>query len=258
MKFQKKMAVFVCCWMAFLLSGLVQAADAGKVIAISGTINAVAPDGKTRVLQKGASIRSGDTLVTDKKSRVDVRFSDESLVHLRPETRFRIDDYAYVGAASENAKAALVGSEPRSFFSLIKGGFRAVSGLIAKIKRNNVAVVTPTATIGIRGTDYTASLDERDGLHVSVARGEISLDNKAGSFSVAEGQGAYLPNANSAPTYRQLDGSDNSAGRSGSIGKGSVQIKGNTRIEANTDRTNAIATGQENRAVNQAGVIGGE
>ncbi len=248
----------VCCWMTFLLSGLAQAADAGKVIAISGTINAVAPDGKTRVLQKGASIRSGDTLVTDKKSRVDVRFSDESLVHLRPETRFRIDDYAYAGAVSENAKTASGGSAPRSFFSLIKGGFRAVSGLIAKIKRSNVAVVTPTATIGIRGTDYTASLDERAGLHVSVARGEISLDNKAGSFSVSEGQGAFVPNADTAPTYRQLDGSDTSNSRSGSKGQGGVQIKGNTRIDANTDRTNAIAVGQENRAVNQAGVIGGD
>lgn len=260
MKFQKRLRILMCCLAVFLLSDSAQAVDAGTVIAVSGTLNAVAPDGKTRALKKGAAVRSGDTLVTDKQGRVDVRFSDESLIHLRPETRFRIDDYAYTGPgpSSGNAQAATGRDEPRSFFSLIKGGFRAVSGWIAKIKRNNVVVVTPTATIGIRGTDYTASLDERAGLHVSVARGEISLNNKAGLFSVAEGQGAYVPNADSAPTYKTLDGGDKSNTRPGSLGHDGVQIKGHTRIDVNTDRTNATAVGQENRAVNQAGVMGGD
>lgn len=245
------------CLVGLLLPEGVQAGHAGTVMASSGTISAVTSDGKSRVIQKGSPVSSGDTLVTAKGGRVDVRFSDESMVQLRPETRFRIDDYAY----AHNPSGAVKGgeAEPRSFFSLIKGGFRAVSGMIAKIKRSNVAVVTPTATIGIRGTDYRASLDERAGLRVSVARGEISLENKAGSFSVAEGQGAYVPNADSVPTYTH-DGDDRgkSGGRQAGAGKGGVQIKGNTRIEANTDRTNAIATGQENRAVNQAGVIGGD
>ena len=261
MKFQKIAYALMCCLAGFLLSvfsGMAHAAGAGTVIALSGSISAVAPDGKMRALKKGSLVSSGDTLVTDKKGRADVRFNDESWVYLRPETRFRIDDYAYEGASSEKAKSASGGAEPRSFFSLVKGGFRAVSGLIAKIKRSNVVVVTPTATIGIRGTDYSASLDKRAGLHVSVARGEISLDNKAGSFAVAEGQGAYVPNADSAPTYIGSEGGNNAAGRQTGAGKGGVQIKGNTRIEANTDRTNAVAVGQENRAVNQAGVIGGD
>lgn len=244
------------CLAGFLLPGIVQAGNAGTVMATSGAISAVTAEGKSRTLQKGSPVSSGDTLVTGKGGHVDVRFSDESMVQLRPETRFRIDDYAYARSKSGTTQGGE--AEPRSFFSLLKGGFRAVSGMIAKIKRSNVAVVTPTATIGIRGTDYMASLDERAGLRVSVARGEISLDNKAGSFSVAEGQGAYVPNADSAPTYISLDGGGSSGGHRAGAARGGVQIKGNTRIEANTERTGAIAVGQENRAVNQAGVIGGD
>jgi hypothetical protein len=231
-------------------------------MAASGATRLVSPDGQTRTLQKGSLVSSGDTLVTGREGRVDVRFSDESMIQLRPETRFRIDDYAYARTKSGTSSGTSKGgdaNEPRSFFSLIKGGFRAISGMIAKIRRSNVAVITPTATIGIRGTDYTAALDGHDGLRVRVAKGEISLDNKAGSFSVAEGQEAYMPNADSAPTYMQPDGGGQTVGRSsGSAGKGGVQIQGHTRIEANADRTSAVAVGQENRAVNQAGVIGGE
>jgi len=48
--------------------------------------------------------------------------------------------------------AAAPGS--RAFFKLLKGGFRAVSGLIGKVDRNEYRISTPVATIGIRGTDY--------------------------------------------------------------------------------------------------------
>lgn len=42
----------------------------------------------------------------------------------------------------------------RAFFRLLKGGFRAVSGLIGKANPAEYRVSTPVATIGIRGTDY--------------------------------------------------------------------------------------------------------
>ncbi len=239
--------------MCLLLPALASAVEAGTVIALSGTVSVLSADGKTRVLQKGSPVNSGETLMTTKGARADVRFSDNSMVQLRSETQFRIDEYAYVATGT----AKLDGNE-RGFFSLLKGGFRTVSGMIGKFRRSNYAVVTPTATIGIRGTDYTASLDDRQGLRVSVARGEIALDNKAGSFAVSEGQAAYVPNADSAPNYMQISPSSAAGAQKSRTGKASVSVNGNTHIEATTSRTTAVASGQGNRAINEAGVIGGD
>jgi hypothetical protein len=64
-------------------------------------------------------------------------------------------------AAPAEAAQPLVSAQPaaqagpsRAFFSLLKGGFRSVSGLIGKLNPDEYRVATPVATIGIRGTDY--------------------------------------------------------------------------------------------------------
>lgn len=237
------LAVFFC-----LSIASASAADIGVVAHLSGEASALSADGKIRTLRKGSAVRQGDMAITGKNSQLDVRFSDESLVQLHPESRFRIDEYAYKGKPDGNEKG---------LFSLIKGGFRTITGMIGRINKNAYAVTAPTATIGIRGTEYTARLNKSKGLSVSVARGEIVLGNNAGAFSVSEGQRAFVSNANAAPVYMQSDSS--SQGRGVNAGaSSSVQIKGNTRIEAHTNETTAIAVGQGNKAANQAGVIGGD
>lgn len=112
--------------------------------------------------------------------------------------------------ASASASPAPTGS--RAFFKLLKGGFRAVSGLIGKIEHNDYRVTTPVATIGIRGTDYLLILCDlacdsdpvlRDslpeggsadgGLVVGVISGGVFVANEAGKeVLLAENQ--YLIN----------------------------------------------------------------
>lgn len=233
------------------------AGDVGTVIALSGEVGVISASGQTRALHKGAAIGQSETLVTGRKGRIDVRFSDGALVQLRPESQFRIDEYSYSVAAPGKANGVKTDSNDKGLFSLIKGGFRTITGLLGKMRRSHYAVVTPTATIGIRGTEYSATLDE--GLDVSVTQGEITLDNNAGSFSVSAGQSAHVADANSAPSYRQAVEAARGAARVGAgQGGGAVQINGNTRIEVSTENTQAVAVGQGNRAVNQAGVIGGD
>ncbi|MFP5305877.1 MAG: hypothetical protein ACLGI7_08645, partial [Gammaproteobacteria bacterium] len=52
------------------------------------------------------------------------------------------------------AAAAPQPPQQQAVFRLLKGGFRAVSGLIGKADPEEYRVSTPVATIGIRGTDY--------------------------------------------------------------------------------------------------------
>lgn len=115
-------------------------------------------------------------------------------------------------AASPSPSASSAPTGSRAFFKLLKGGFRAVSGLIGKIEHNEYRVTTPVATIGIRGTDYLLILCDlacnsdpvlRDslpegssaegGLIVGVISGGVFVANEAGKeVLLAENQ--YLIN----------------------------------------------------------------
>lgn len=119
---------------------------------------------------------------------------------------------AEASPAAPAAQQTAAGPGSRAFFKLLKGGFRAVSGLIGKVDRNDYRVSTPVATIGIRGTDYLLVLcDEKcatdpvisdtvpegakieGGLIVGVVSGGVAVLNNAGKeASLTENQ--YLIN----------------------------------------------------------------
>ena len=116
----------------------------GRVIVATGKSTAVSENGSERELKRGDVVYKGDTLKTE-KSRAQVRFSDGSLLALRPDTQFKVEEYNYQGEQN---------GEERGFFSLIKGGFRTISGAIGQFNKQNYRVKTAVATIGIRGTHY--------------------------------------------------------------------------------------------------------
>lgn len=243
--FKRFFSVFFVASMLFV-SG-VQAGSPGTVISSTGKVSLQAADGTLREAVAGTPVHAGDTAVTGDKAQLNIRFSDDSVVHLHAQSQFRIDQYAFTGKADDEAKG---------FFSLLKGGFRTVTGLLSKFNRAAYRVTTPSATIGIRGTEYSARLD--NGLHVQVDRGEISLTNRAGSFAVSEGQRAYVANQKSAPKYLRLGNTaQGGSARSSTPGSG-TQIQGNTTISASGVNVNAIAVGQDNAAGNKVGTIGGK
>jgi hypothetical protein len=70
---------------------------------------------------------------------------DGGLLAIRPDTQMKFDEYKFSGKED--------GSE-RGVMSLLRGGFRTITGAIGRINKNNYRVNTPTATVGIRGTDH--------------------------------------------------------------------------------------------------------
>ena len=137
---------------ALCLAGAAHAADVGRVLLAAG--NAVAIRGSQTVkLGFGTAIEDRDVLRTGPASNLQVRFTDESIVSMKESSELRIDEYRFAGKAD--------GSE-RGFFSLLKGGFRAVTGLIGRTNHSRYRLSTTTATIGIRGTDYAATLCQGD------------------------------------------------------------------------------------------------
>ncbi len=162
----------------------------GKVVAGSGTLLAREPDGDERRLQRQSPLFVGDTILVGKNGFVQLRFTDGTLVALRPDSEFLVEEYEYHEQEGSNGKLV---------FNLLKGGLRTISGAIGKKDKENYQMKTPVASIGIRGTVYglmycvdgqCSGVD--DGLYGGVLEGAIfvvvgddgGLVNKSGFFFV--------------------------------------------------------------------------
>ncbi len=204
----------------------VGAVPAGRVLAVAGSAT-LERDGRQLPLQAGAPVESGDVLAVGDKSALQVRFTDESVVALRSNSQFRIENYQF----DKNAET------DRSLMGLLKGGMRTITGLIGKANQTNYRVQTPTATIGIRGTHFTVvscnndctrpdGSPELNGTFGGVTDGHITVSNGAGARDFGQQDSFHVPSAN-VPPVRLLvppailsDGSSAARGR-GTSGSGS-------------------------------------
>lgn len=190
-------------------------AAAGTATLVTGHVSAATPSGEIRDLTKGSPVYEGEVVITAGSSFINIEFSDGGRVLLRPESRFQIERYQYAGAAAQPAAgqpqaAAQPVRQESAFFRLLKGGFRAVSGLIGHTRREDYAVQTPVATIGIRGTDYEVRLCQgdcgdvtpapKDGLYAGVQSGSIALTNQGGTTTPKAGQYVFISGSGHVPT----------------------------------------------------------
>ena len=166
-------------------SGVGFAADAVAEIRFASGQGTVSngDDGSMRAVAKGDKVYSGDIISSGPTTYINLKFVDGSFVLIRPKSRFQIEDFQMGGATKPAAAkpkpglataAAPASDGSRAFFRLLKGGFRAVSGTIGKLNRNEYRVSTAVATIGIRGTDYTAVVCDAACAADPVIRGEIT------------------------------------------------------------------------------------
>ncbi|MCC6472188.1 MAG: FecR domain-containing protein, partial [Burkholderiales bacterium] len=118
--------------------------QAGRFIYVTGDVQIVDQKGTARRAARGAQVDEGESVVTGATGQAQARMVDGGFIAVRPNTQMKFDEYRTPAAGrSENA-----------VISLIKGGFRSITGLIGRADRTRYAVKTPTATIGIRGTDH--------------------------------------------------------------------------------------------------------
>ena len=161
------------------------AAPAARVEAASGEVRVVSRDGVARAPKRGALVFTGETIVTGPDARAVLRFSDGGSFRLQPETRLRIDNYRF---------SRRVDGEDRSYLSLIKGGLQAISGANGHYG-SNFRLVTPAATIGVRGTEYAIRYTGE--LIASVSDGAIQLCNGGGCQLATRGEAFHVPAADS-------------------------------------------------------------
>lgn len=190
---------------------------AGVVVHLSGPMVAQRPDGTLKPLAQKSAVESGDTLRTQADAYALLRFIDNSEITLKPSTTLLIQQFAF-----ERGKQA----DDQASFQLLKGGMRAMSGLLGQRSKEKFFVNTPSAQIGIRGTNFIleyldgSELQEASppgageplvppapvppgglppGLHVYVSEGGISLVNSSGQYQYDPGQFGYIKDGKTKP-----------------------------------------------------------
>lgn len=197
-------SAFLVVIFGLMASPLALAASVGQITHLSGTLSAKRIDGTSKLLSIKSDVMEGDTLNTEAESYARIKFNDGGEVVLRPGTQLKVENYSYNAASPEKDNIAM---------SMLKGGLRAVTGLVGRRNKEKVAFRTETATIGIRGTHFGALLCQNDcgsvpttrgapppnGLHVDVTSGAITMSNQAGTVQLNAGQFGFAANANSVP-----------------------------------------------------------
>jgi hypothetical protein len=143
--------------------------------------------GPTEIVRNKKSVASGvntavlmnDTIVTA-RAKARLEFDDKTTVNITEQSKITIDEFVY-DPKQGSGKLAM---------KMVQGTARYASGQIAKNSPQNVNVTTPTATVAVRGTDFSMTVDELGRSLVmllpscdtnSCVTGAIVVSNEAGS-----------------------------------------------------------------------------
>jgi len=200
----------------------------GRVAFVKGKLYALNARSERHRLVAGGPIHSGDIMETDINSIAVLAFEDEGRITLQSDTRFQIEQYRYDTAKPERGSALL---------RLVRGGLRAVTGLLAKARPDSYQMRTPVATIGIRGTGfdlvcqgacvegdtslldplrnldrglaflrralisdvYAQGLPGGSGMYILPWQGTLFVDHSGGPIRLDAGQNLFLSNRAAAP-----------------------------------------------------------
>jgi hypothetical protein len=171
---------------SLLAAGVAQAqteAAAGRFLSVVGEVRLVGQDGRSRPAQQATEVRQGDRIVTGGNALGQLRMADGSLLSVRPDSDVRLDQFVFNERESSSSASQFA-------ISVIQGGFRTITGLIASRNRPGYRVSTPMATIGVRGTDFEVVhlprqiAEARPGTYNRVYDGVVSLQNAAGGAAL--------------------------------------------------------------------------
>nr|WP_315490202.1 FecR domain-containing protein [uncultured Rhodoferax sp.] len=187
--------LLACVLAQVFLVGPASATDAStgfaQVWRISGGVTATSGQpAQVRGLRSGDTVFVGEQLQAAANGEAVLRMNDGGYLAVRPGAQFRVDDFA-----------ADKSSNDRMTVRLMQGGLRFITGWIAKLNPSGYRVRTPSATIGVRGTDHEAyfltdpmaqAWSQRAGTYDKVSAGQTYLETPDGSVDIARGQVGFV------------------------------------------------------------------
>ena len=132
----------------------VQAADIGQIKVSSGRVT-IDRGGQALQGSLGARVQQGDVVKTGANGSVGITMSDNSLLSAGPNSVLALDQYAFDTTTNQGRFDA----------SLAKGTLAVVSGRLAKQSPGAMTVRTPSAILGVRGTEFVVSANVGPAAH---------------------------------------------------------------------------------------------
>jgi hypothetical protein len=139
---------------------------------------------------KGTGVEMLDEVRTT-RGKAGITFADNTQVQVNENSRLVIDDFVYDPKKPQAGKLAL---------NMASGTVRYASGAIAKNDPSKVSINTPTATIAVRGTDFTATVDELGASTIILLPScpfgwrDVERDCKTGEIVVSNDAGSVILN----------------------------------------------------------------
>jgi FtsZ-binding cell division protein ZapB len=164
--------------------------QAGVVSLVQGKASVAQAGAAPRALKVGDTIHEGDVLTTAKDGELHLLMQDTGFMVLRPDSQFMVMGYKADG-----------GEDDKGVFKLLKGGVRSITGWIGRFNASAYQVRTPTATVGIRGTDHETryipegSSEGEAGTYDKVYAGQTYLQTEGGGAEVSPNQAGFASDA---------------------------------------------------------------
>lgn len=177
------MRVFLAILVLMVTAAAQASEPAGQVARLRGDASS---DGRT--LAAGSPVTAGEVLHTGPQARLEVDFIDGTRLTLGENATLAVDSFVYDPAAARGDV----------LLNLKQGAVLLVTGLVGKLPQRPFKLVSPVATIGIRGTTFwSGSLDNP--LDALVVDGAISVSTQGGTVILEKGQGTGVTAAGAPP-----------------------------------------------------------
>ena len=155
-------ALFVLALMVLSISAVAQSGLEGQMTAVKGKVSLVRAQASPVLLHKKDTVRTGDEILTDRKSSATIRMPDGSTVRIYP------NSHVVLRTETGSWKEFL-----HVFLGTVRVQIEKLSG-----RPNPKTLTTPTAIIAVRGTIFGVAVEQTGDTQVGVAKGLVSVANQ--------------------------------------------------------------------------------
>lgn len=201
MKQQLQYLLLVLYFVLTANQALASQTPAGEVGELIGSVAVQRKDATNWIqLRFGDPLLVGDTIQTQANGKVKIIFTDQSVITIGPNTKFRIDASIF--------RTAPV-AERSSLFTLFSGKARAiVSSWFNNLSQNKFEVQTPSAVAGVRGTEFVVLVDANGNSEIVVLEGVVEVYNRKDksrrAVFLGAGMGTRVGTSTTPSTPKQL------------------------------------------------------
>ena len=130
-------------------AGSAAAADIGLIKVSKGSVQ-IQRGAEKMPAKVGSGLQKSDVVITGADSSAGITFTDNSLVSVGPNSVFAIDKYSFDSTTHAGEFEG----------NLRQGRLAAVSGKMVKQSPESMKIRTPSAIMGVRGTEFVVQVDE--------------------------------------------------------------------------------------------------